>query len=859
MFPAVIESSTDLPSDPVPRVTAAGKFLRLDGRKFILHGATYGPFGPGDRNHGLPSLETVSRDLSSMADWGANAVRLYHPPPEWFLDLCAQRGLYVVVSVPWGDHVDFLHTAADRQAVLETVRDAALRLASQPQVAALLVGNEIQATLVRWLGAGRVQRFLEELIDTARAAAPQTLIGYANYPGTEFLRPGNADFTAFNVYLEDRAAMDRYLARLQNIAGDQPLIISEFGVDAQSQGVDRQAEILAWEQQLCLEHGVAGNLVFSWTDEWHRGGVMVTGWSFGLTARSRAPRPAWHALHGGPLPASRLLRKAPPKVSVIVCTYNGSATLRACLTALGRLKYPDYEVILADDGSTDTVPDIAQDFPRVRYLRLEHGGLSVARNAGAAAAAGSILAYTDDDCMPDEDWLIYLTQTLEDPVMAAAGGPNIPPPAKSMTQACVTAAPGGPAHVLISDRLAEHVPGCNLAVTREAFDSINGFRPKYHAAGDDVDFCWRLQEAGFGIGFHAAAMVWHDRRTTVKAFLKQQAGYGKAEALLMARHSNRFGQTGGARWRGIVYQPAILRLMQDGSRIYSGLFGYAPFQAVYSPPLSEFSWLVTSFPWWALMLALTVTGFWFRLTLLAAVVMLGITLTHTGRQAWALRLPAPWPARRGHFVLWWLLLAQPLVRGWSRFVWNLRCGSGPGGPWFSLRWKPREIFRFSKPVTELSFWNEDGAGRDEWLAAMREALDQSGIRARTDDGWRDWDLEADASRWWRVRAATVTEYHDAPRRLTRVRLASRATGFYALLQLLMIAVCAAMVPLLNLHPLWAVGVFFVLNAVLESMHHRTVTRIARLACQAAADAGLQPCPHTARRAAGAGLETAGAA
>ncbi|MES2708196.1 MAG: glycosyltransferase [Verrucomicrobiota bacterium] len=834
----------DSPSDPVsvpaPRVTAAGKFLRLDGRKFILHGATYGPFGPGDRNLGLPPPNTVARDLSSMADWGANTVRLYHPPPEWFLDLCAERDLYVVVSVPWGDHVDFLKTAADRQTVLDTVRGVAARLGPQPRVAALLVGNEIQATLVRWLGAERVRRFLEELIEAARAAAPETLIGYANYPGTEFLQPGNADFTAFNVYLEERAAMDRYLARLQNIAGDHPLIISEFGVDAQANGVDRQAEILAWEHQLRLEHGVAGNLIFSWTDEWFRGGQMVTGWSFGLTARSRTPRPAWHALHGGPLPVSQLLTGRAPRISVIVCTCNGSATLRACLASLGRLNYPDFEVLLVDDGSTDTVPGIAAEFPGIRYLRLEHGGLSVARNAGAAAATGDILAYTDDDCMPDEDWLAYLAKALEDPAAAAAGGPNIPPPAKSMVQACVTAAPGGPAHVLLSDRVAEHLPGCNLAVRRAAFDRIGGFLPKYHAAGDDVDFCWRLQEAGFGIAFHAAAMVWHDRRTSVKAFLKQQAGYGKAEALLMSQHSQRFGQIGGARWQGMVYQPAILRLLQNGSRIYSGLFGYAPFQAVYSPPLSEASWLVTSFPWWLIMVTVSAFGPWVPAALIPAGLMLAVTLIHTGRQAWTLRLPAPWPAKRGHFVLWGLLLAQPLVRGWSRFVWNFRFGSAPGGPWFSLRWKPRGMFRLSKPVSGLAFWSEEGAGRDEWLAAMRAVLEEKSIPSRTDDGWRDWDLEADANRWWRVRAATVTEYHQAPRRLTRIRLASRITGFYVLLQFLNAAVCAALVLVLKWHPLWGVGVFFLLNVVLEAMHRRTVGRMAALAARAAAAAGMQP-------------------
>lgn len=824
----------------LPRLTTGGKFLWAGDRKFFLHGATYGPFGPVERNHGLPPPNVTARDLDDMAAWGANALRLYQVPPEWFLDQCADRGLRVVVSIPWIDHVDFLRRAADRRAIHSQIHRAATQMAAHPANAVLLVGNEIQSTLVRWLGPRRVQDFLEGLIDTARAAAPDLLIGYANYPGTEFLQPGNADFTAFNVYLEDRTTMDRYLARLQNIAGDKPLLITEFGVDSQSHGPDRQGDILAWERAAVLENGAAGNVIFSWTDEWFRGGEMVTGWSFGLTARSRTPRPAWHALTGGPLLPESLLPSAPFRVSVIVCTRNGAATLEACLASLVRLSYPNYEVIVVDDGSTDAVPEIAARFPSVRYLPLEAAGLSVARNTGASAATGDIFAYTDDDCVADPDWLIYLTRALNDPVMGAAGGPNVPPPPKTLVQACVTAAPGGPAHVLLSDRLAEHVPGCNLAVKRPAFESIDGFRPKYHAAGDDVDFCWRLQEAGAGIAFAPAAMVWHHRRTSVGAFLRQQQGYGKAEALLMTRHSGRFGQIGGARWRGVVYQPATVRLLQRTSRIYTGLFGYAPFQAIYQPPLSEAWWLITSFPWWLLMAAIAAYGIWFPNALVLAAAMLLITLSATARQAWLVRPPAPWPAFRSWLLLWFLLIAQPLVRGWSRFLWNLRLGSAPRGPWLSAFQLPWRFWKPAKSITELAFWSETGTGRDELLASLAPILTDRNLRPRTDDGWRDWDLEVHGSRWWRVRLATVTEYHEAPRRLTRVRLGSRITVAWIVLQIVVAAGCAALVPLAQLPPLWATGLFFVWSILFEMSHHRVIARLARVTAEAAAMSRMVP-------------------
>jgi glycosyltransferase involved in cell wall biosynthesis len=97
----------------------------------------------------------------------------------------------------------------------------------------------------------------------------------------------------------------------------------------------------------------------------------------------------------------------------VVASYNGERTLKACLDSLGQLNYPDYEVILVDDGSTDTTRQIAFAHPNVRYFRHEKNlGLSVARNTGIAAATGEVIAFTDSDCRADEDWLYYLVGSL---------------------------------------------------------------------------------------------------------------------------------------------------------------------------------------------------------------------------------------------------------------------------------------------------------------------------------------------------------------------------------------------------------------------------------------------------------------
>src|SRR5207244_3256856 len=168
---------------------------------------------------------------------------------------------------------------------------------------------------------------------------------------------------------------------------------------------------------------------------------------------------------------------------VVVCTYNGGRTLRACLAALARLDYPDFEVIVVDDGSTDASATIAAEHA-VRVLRTPNRGLSSARNAGLAAATGEIIAYTDDDTQADPHWLTYLVSPFLGSDCVAVGGPNLPMPGDGRVAAAVANAPGGPVHVLLSDTEAEHIPGCNMAFRVAALRAIGGFDPQFRVAGD---------------------------------------------------------------------------------------------------------------------------------------------------------------------------------------------------------------------------------------------------------------------------------------------------------------------------------------------------------------------------------------
>src|SRR5436305_15306459 len=92
-----------------------------------------------------------------------------------------------------------------------------------------------------------------------------------------------------------------------------------------------------------------------------------------------------------------------------------------------------------------------------------------------------------------------------------------------------------------------------MAFTRKALEASGGFEPVFAAAGDDVDLCWRLQNRGYPIGLSPAASVWHYRRNTVTAYLKQQMRYVKAEALLYFMHHYRFSLIGQSSWLGRIY------------------------------------------------------------------------------------------------------------------------------------------------------------------------------------------------------------------------------------------------------------------------------------------------------------------
>ena len=745
----------------VSRPAVRGKSFWLGERKLIVKGVTYGPFS-SEADGGFDPA-TAARDFAQMAVAGINAIRLYTSPPAWMLDLALEHGLHVMVGIPWEQHVAFLDTGAADGIELR-VRETVRACAGHPAVLCYSVGNEIPSSIVRWHGRSRTERFLERLCEAARDEDPGGLVTYVNFPPTEYLRLSCFDLLAFNVYLEHRERLEAYLARLQNVADDRPLLIAEIGLDSARNGEQAQAESLQWQLEACAQAGCAGTFVFAWTDEWDRGGYEVLDWDFGLTTRARDRKPALAVVSAAARSELRLSAEQ-PSFSVAVCTYNGSRTLPACLEGISALRYPDYEVVVVSDGSSDASAQIARSFEGVRVIETPNRGLAAARNTAMELARGEIVAYVDDDAVPDPDWLTHLAATFAAGDYAAVGGPNVPPPGASRVAQCVANAPGGPTHVLISDREAEHIPGCNMAVRKRDLRRIGGFDPQFHVAGDDVDMCWRLLDSGRLIGFSFGAVVHHHRRASIRGYLRQQRGYGKAEALLERKHPEKYSALGHVTWAGQLYGNGAAQ--HRGSwrwRVYYGSWGTAFYQSIYGPRRNLLDSLPLMPEWYlviALLSCISVAGaFW--MPALLAVPLLGAAVAaliiDAGHGAARARFESRRHTRRLRALTGLLYLLQPLERLRGRLLYGLT-------PW---RRRARRGLVLPR-ARERTFWSERWQGTEDRVRALSGALGAEGAVVRSGGPWDRWDLQVRGGLIGSARMRLAIEEHGAGNQLVRLR------------------------------------------------------------------------------------------
>jgi len=311
-----------------------------------------------------------------------------------------------------------------------------------------------------------------------------------------------------------------------------------------------------------------------------------------------------------------------------------------------------------------------------------------------------------------------------------------------------------------------------MAFYKWALAEVGGFDPIFTRAGDDVDICWRLQQAGCKIGFSPAAFVWHYRRSNVAAYLQQQRGYGEAEALLARKHPEYFNSFGGSIWRGRIYTPSKFGVLLRAPIIYHGVFGSAPFQTLYASTPAFILMLCTTLEYHVLVtLPLWVLSVTFHLLLPLAVTSLllsaGICVA-SGMQASLPKNKTRWWSRPLVALLFFL---QPIVRGWERYAGRLRLRP--------LAEPSRETLdsvtlrNSGEPLGEARYWSRQRVDRAKLVAGIIEELNRRGWPNRLDIGWSEFDVEIYGSRWSHLQLTTAAEDHPRGRQLIRCRLRAR--------------------------------------------------------------------------------------
>jgi len=752
------------------RPHVSGKFLKLGQDKFYIRGVTYGTFRPRASGEEYPEPEMVEKDFSMMAVHGFNAIRTYTPPPRWLLDIAAKHGLYVMVGLPMERYTGYLAERRGVPAPEEIVRKAVREFAGHRAVLFYAIGNEIPASVVRWHGRRKIERFLYKLYKAAKKEDPDGMVTYVNYPSTEYLNLPFLDLMCFNVYLEGQEQLETYLPKLQTLAGDRPLIMSEVGMDSLRNGLEKQAQVLEWQVKTAFQAGCTGTFVYSWTDEWYRSGEDVSDWNFGLTTRDRKPKPALASVSGAYREIPFPMDEAWPMVSVVVCTYNGSRTLQDTVEGLKQLEYPNFEVIIVDDGSTDGLTSEIAQQSGFRVIQTAQSGLSAARNTGLFESCGEIVAYIDDDARPDPHWLHYMVNSFMKSDHCGIGGPNVQPPGDGPIAECVANSPGGPVHIMLTDRIAEHIPGCNMAFRRSHLDTIGGFDPQFRVAGDDVDICWRLQSMGWTIGFSPAALVWHHRRNSISAYLRQQRGYGGAEALLERKWREKYNEAGHVTWSGRVYGKGLLTLFTWSHRVYHGVWGLAPFQSIYEPARGVLSALPLMPEWFFVTLFLGILAllglawkplFVFGLPLFLIAVSFSFIQAGMGasRARFATK-PRNWLEDvKMRFTTGLFFLIQPLARLYGRVGYSLT----------SLHWQ--NSFRFMAPWGQsFSRWFEQWQSAETRLEAVEKSLRLDGALVLRGGDFDRWDLEVRGGMLGSARLIMGIEEFGGGKQLVRYRI-----------------------------------------------------------------------------------------
>jgi GT2 family glycosyltransferase len=519
-------------------VQVHGKFLSRDGGKFLLKAMRLpGVGGTLDLSEKL----VLRRRLDELAAANVNALILTEAQAETVLGVAGQAGLYAMVEIaidPSG-----LNAAGDIRNALARVTRTVSVLRGYTALIGFVIdcpgdGSAIPASTLATLRRGltRLARTIHEshgnqlIAFKRRASALAIAMGAEELAQTlsqklsqELSQELCEDLTYVNLARIGAAELGPAIGALHHLAATRALVI-EFGEE-----LPGQEEMVTHAFGLGAAGVVAPAMQPAASHGWQNVRMLSAGelLPFAHLGGSAAPLPA-----------------TTPMVSVVVAARDDERTIAACLESIGRLQYPNYEVIVVDDGSRDRTADIAASVggPRlIRVIREPRAGFGAACNAALRAARGHLIAFTRADCIIDADWLALAVRVMLEGGLRGCRGPIYPSLATDGIAARAIASLARPISMDAAGDRAVLLTDRNMILRKSSLIAVGGFDTRFIDGGHDADVSVRMVEARMALGWCPAGFVWRCASTGVGEFYRRRIRHGRADAMLAVKHPGTFG------------------------------------------------------------------------------------------------------------------------------------------------------------------------------------------------------------------------------------------------------------------------------------------------------------------------------
>jgi len=209
-------------------------------------------------------------------------------------------------------------------------------------------------------------------------------------------------------------------------------------------------------------------------------------------------------------------------VSVVIPTFNGASRISSCLRSLQAIASPQVEILVVDDGSTDNIVEVISQFPRVRLFTQANTGPAAARNRGAAEASGQVILFTDDDCIPESNWLEAMLEPFKDPEVVGA---------KGVYRSRQTQLLARFVQIEYEDkyRIMRSLPDIDFIDTysagyrRDRFFEMDGYDTSFPvASSEDIELSYRMSARNWKMKFVPAAVVYHTHPDSLASYLRKK-------------------------------------------------------------------------------------------------------------------------------------------------------------------------------------------------------------------------------------------------------------------------------------------------------------------------------------------------